>query len=233
METELGTSQRVIARITDGIYREPWAAFRELIANAYDADASYVVVETAAPDFTQVTVRDDGGGMSPRTLAYTLKNIGGSSKRTAIGADLNTTQAGQYDRSPGGRLLIGKIGIGLFAVAQLTQHFQIITKASGDNVRTSATVKLRTHDETAMPQDENEYATGSVTIRSERVPENETDSHGTAVILYSLRPEVRRALQSARRWSAALVEPTEGEAVQEEPTYHIGCPRDVIEDGRP
>lgn len=38
--TELSTSQRIIARLTDGIYREPWAAFRELIANAYDADAT-------------------------------------------------------------------------------------------------------------------------------------------------------------------------------------------------
>ena len=30
--------------------------------------------------------------------------------------------------SPGGRRLIGKIGIGLFSVSQLTRHFQIITK---------------------------------------------------------------------------------------------------------
>ena len=29
VETTLATSERVIARITDGIYREPWAAFRE------------------------------------------------------------------------------------------------------------------------------------------------------------------------------------------------------------
>ena len=231
VETELATSQRVIARITDGIYREPWAAFRELIANAYDADASYVIVETAAPDFTQITVRDDGSGMSPKTLAYVLKNIGGSSKRTATGVTLNTAQEKYHDKSPGGRLLIGKIGIGLFAVAQLTQHFQIITKASGDDLRTSATVKLRTHDENAIPEDEDEYAAGFVTIKSEKVPENEKESHGTAVVLYSLRPEVRIALQSVRRWRAALLEPDDGEAVQDEPTYHIGCPENAIEKG--
>ena len=108
VETHLATSERIIARVTDGIYREPWAAFRELIANAYDADASYVVVETGAPEFNQITVRDDGVGMSPKTLAYVLQNIGGSSKRTAAGADLNTVQKDANDRSPGGRLLIGK-----------------------------------------------------------------------------------------------------------------------------
>ena len=61
-----------------------------MIANAYDADASYVVIETGQPEFDRMTVRDDGIGMSPKTLAYVLKNIGGSSKRTAAGADLNT-----------------------------------------------------------------------------------------------------------------------------------------------
>ena len=50
-ETTLATSERIIARVTDGIYREPWAAFRELVANAYDADASYVVIETGQPEF--------------------------------------------------------------------------------------------------------------------------------------------------------------------------------------
>ncbi len=56
VQTELSTSQRIIARVTDGIYREPWAAFRELIANAYDADASRVVISSGAPDFKQITV---------------------------------------------------------------------------------------------------------------------------------------------------------------------------------
>ena len=56
VNTTLATSDRIIARVTDGIYREPWAAFRELVANAYDADASYVVIETGQPDFHRITV---------------------------------------------------------------------------------------------------------------------------------------------------------------------------------
>ena len=117
VHTELSTSQRIIARVTDGLYREPWAAFRELIANAYDADATRVIVETGAPDYEQVIVRDDGVGMAPETVAYILKSIGGSSKRTKVGEDLNTVSAQNNENSPSGRPLIGKIGIGLFAVA--------------------------------------------------------------------------------------------------------------------
>ena len=222
VETTLATNQRIIARVTDGIYREPWAAFRELIANAYDADASHVVVETGAPEFNQITVRDDGIGMSPRTLAYILKNIGGSSKRRAMGAELNTVKAEENEKSPGGRLLIGKIGIGLFAVAQLTQHFQIITKASGERVRTSATVRLQTHNEDELKQNEDDYIAGSVTIKSEKVPADEYDAHGTSVVLYSLRPEIRRTLKSTQRWEAIRLNTGSGESVQKAPRYHIG-----------
>lgn len=222
VETTLATSERILARVTDGIYREPWAAFRELVVNAYDADASYVVIETGQPDFHRVTVRDDGIGMSPVTLAYVLRNIGGSSKRTSVGATLHTVRRDAPDFSPGGRKLIGKIGIGLFAVAQLTQHFQIITKAAGERYRLSATVKLHTHDEQELPETESEYVAGRVAIVSERVRDDETASHGTSVVLYQLRPEVRRALQSQTLWEASSVETDGGESVRKPPTFHIG-----------
>ena len=227
VKTTLDTSKRIIARVTDGIYREPWAAFRELVVNAYDADASYVVIETGRPDFRRMTVRDDGIGMSPRTLAYILQNIGGSSKRTSAGAELRTVRSGAHDLSPGGRQLIGKIGIGLFAVAQLTQHFQIITKAAGEPYRLSATVKLRTHDEQQIQQDDTDYVAGSVQIVSEKVPDDERDSQGTSVVLYQLRPEVRRALQSCALWEASSVETGKGEAVRKPPEFHIGYSSDT------
>ena len=222
VDTTLATSDRIIARVTDGIYREPWAAFRELVANAYDADASYVVIETGQPDFQRMTVRDDGIGMSPRTLAYVLKNIGGSSKRTAAGVEYNTVRRGTPNLSPGGRPLIGKIGIGLFAVAQLTQHFQIITKAAEEDQRLSATVRLRTHDEEELQGEGSEYVAGNVTIMSEKVPNEEKGSHGTSIVLYQLREEVRRTLQSAQRWEAVSLDTGAGESVQKPPQFHIG-----------
>ena len=221
--TELSTSQRIIARVTDGIYREPWAAFRELIANAYDADASYVRIETGVPEFENVSVRDDGLGMSPETLAYVLKNIGGSSKRIQTGVSLNTVNPSENDKSPGGRLLIGKIGIGLFAIAQLTQHFQIITKSRGEDIRTSATFRLHTHDEKNFETMDQEYVAGQVTIKSEFVQDDEKNSQGTTIVLYTLRREVRRALQSFQRWEASFLDTESGENIRNVPKYHIGC----------
>ena len=224
VQAELAANQRIIARVTDGIYREPWAAFRELVANAYDADATHVVVETGAPEFDQITVRDDGIGMSADTLEYIIKNIGSSSKRRAFGAELNTVQAGDSERSPAGRPLIGKIGIGLFAVAQLTQHFQIITKSRDDRLRISATVQLQTHSDANPPDADDNYVAGMVAIQAETVSDDEHDTHGTSVVLYSLRKEVRRTLQSMRRWEAVLFGEPGTETYQAPPTYHIGRP---------
>lgn len=230
VEETLATSQRIIGRVTDGIYREPWAAFRELVANSYDADAQFVSIETDQPSFSQIIFRDDGNGMAAETVAYVVKNIGGSSKRTSIGADLNTVGEMDANRSPAGRPLIGKIGIGLFAVAQLTQHFQIITKAKGEAVRTSLTVVLMTHDEDKQVlEDDGQYKAGTVSIISERVPESDIDSHGTEVVLYELRPEIRRTLQSLQRWQNARHGPAEaGNKLEDEPRYHIGLPAGIL-----
>ena len=62
VSTTLKTDERVIARVTDGIYRQPASAIRELISNAYDADATRVVVKTDAPRFSRISVEDDGHG---------------------------------------------------------------------------------------------------------------------------------------------------------------------------
>ena len=222
VQTTLAANQRIIARVTDGIYREPWAAFRELVANAYDADATHVVVETGGPEFDQITVRDNGLGMSADAMEYILRNIGASSKRRTLGADLHTVQRGAVELSPAGRPLVGKIGIGLFAVAQLTQHFQIITKSRYEDFRISATVRLRTHSDASQRDEDDKYVAGDVEIRSESVSDDEAGSHGTSVILYSLRPEVRRTLQSMRRWEAVLLGEPGTESYQTPPAYHIG-----------
>ncbi|MXW32326.1 MAG: hypothetical protein F4100_02385 [Rhodothermaceae bacterium] len=231
IETKLETSERIIARITDGIYREPWAAFRELVINAYDADATRVIVETGAPDFKQVIIRDNGNGMSPNTVAFMLKSIGGSSKRTIAGAEYNTVSPESLDKSPGGRPLIGKIGIGLFSVAQLTQHFQIITKAADEDIRTSATIKLETYDEEPLTNyDEQDYVAGGVSVLCERVKESDIETHGTSIVLYALRPEIRRQLQSQERWE--LLDPMsgpDGKPVRDTPVFHIGVLPDQIQ----
>ena len=221
----LRTDERVLARVTDGIYRQPGSAIRELVSNAYDADAKQVVIKTDRPRFLTLSVEDDGMGMTPVTLAHLLHHIGGSAKRSREGAELGIASTADPTRSPSGRRLIGKIGIGLFSVAQLTHRFQIITKTAGDPFRTIASVVLRQYsDEGApAPDEQGEYEAGLVTIWRE--PAADADSHGTTIIITNLRPQTRDTLRSRDLWAAVdsdrALESGEVRGLSP-PKFHIG-----------
>jgi hypothetical protein len=227
VHTTLQTDERVIARVTDGIYRQPASAIRELISNAYDADATRVVIKTDAPRFERVSVEDDGDGMEPEALAHLLLHIGGSAKRSEFGPELKITSPTDPTRSRNGRPLIGKIGIGLFSVSQLTHTFQIITKVEGDDHRTIATVALRQYSDdsiTAADEHDRKFESGKVNIWRE--PAADKESHGTTIVLTSIRPQARDTLRSREIWS--VIEQNESQADTEErqsiepPRYHIG-----------
>ena len=229
VEGRLSTSERVLKRVTDGIYRQPSSALRELISNAYDADATIVEIQTDPPRFGRIVVRDDGNGLTAEALSYLIHNIGGSAKRTAVGSDIGVCSGKDRACSPGGRKLIGKIGIGLFSVSQLTKEFQIITKTKGDPHRTIADVVLHTHSEDVGDDPDQDFATGTVKIW--KVPAADPDNHGTEVILRNLLQKTRHDLASRDMWlrcasgNGGSQEGTqETVAVSAEPpAFHIGC----------
>lgn len=213
VQTTLQADGRVLARVTDGIYRQPGSALRELISNAYDADASRVIITTDRPRFGRIVVEDDGAGMSPETVVHLLRHIGGSAKRSAEGIKLGVTSA-DVNVSPGGRRLIGKIGIGLFSIAQLTQTFQIITKTAGDPWRTVASVVLKQYSDEQLADSESTYEAGLVSIWQE--PARDLDAHGTTVVLDRIRPKTKETLQSAGDW--VRIEKDD----LDPPRFHIG-----------
>jgi hypothetical protein len=227
VETTLKTDEQVIARVTDGIYRQPASALRELISNAYDADATRVVIQTDPPRFERIVIEDNGRGMTPDVLGHLLLHIGGSAKRNQRGVSLGITNAEDSFHSPGGRRLIGKIGIGLFSVAQLTHSFQIITKVKDDPYRSVATVALRQFSDFKASNEKGEevqFESGKVKIWRERAADK--PSHGTTIVLTSIRPQARDTLRSREIWSA--IEQNEQVAQADEkqtidpPKYHIG-----------
>jgi hypothetical protein len=165
--------------------------------------------------------------MSPEALAHLLLHIGGSAKRSTTGSELGITSDTDPNLSPGGRRLIGKIGIGLFSVSQLTHSFQIITKVRGDTFRTIATVALRQYsDDLASnpPDGDDKFESGKVNIWRERAAD--VDAHGTTIVLTAIRPQARDTLRSRDIWSA--IEHNEAAPAGDEkqviqpPRYHIG-----------
>jgi hypothetical protein len=175
-------------------------------------------------------VEDDGLGMTPGSLVHMLYHIGGSAKRTRAGAELGITSSIDPLRSPGGRPLIGKIGIGLFSVAQLTQSFQVITKVAGDNHRTVASVVLKQYsDQVAAAGDsDQEYEAGRVLVWRE--PASDSSTQGTTIVLDAIRPQTRDTLRSNAIWEAVYATNEGGAAQVKPPRYHIGAVRPDDED---
>lgn len=224
-EAVLRTDDRVLARITDGIYRQPSSALRELISNAYDADATEVYIDTDAPRFARIEIRDNGAGMDEEALSRLIHHIGGSSKRTSLGKDVGTTSAADPNLSPKGRRLIGKIGIGLFSVSQLTSHFQIVTKIKGNNHRLFADVILNTYlEDNGGEAPDGVFRTGRVKVVS--VPAEDLEAQGTQIILRQLHPRARDILRSRERWDAyfdqAGLPPEEQDPAVSAPVFHSG-----------
>ncbi|WP_217494981.1 ATP-binding protein [Marinomonas sp. FW-1] len=232
--TKLETDDKVLARVTDGIYRLPGSALRELISNAYDADAENVYVSTDVPRFNSMTIRDDGNGMSIDTLVNMIRHIGGSAKRTEKGQELKVTNASDSSLSLiKKRKLIGKIGIGLFSVAQLTRDFEIITKQKGDSFYSRAKIKLFNYsDESVEIKSADDrgksFQTGNVDIWKEET-EN-INAHGTDIILNNIKISAKDQLRSVDIWGQ-----TENETDKDEesddikdsskailPDFHVG-----------
>jgi len=106
-----------LAQLSRGLYRSNATVFKELINNAYDADASLVRIDTNCPEFDYISCVDNGKGMSLENFVkhFSEKGIGISTKRTG-----NTQYTKTYQRP-----IIGRLGIGMTAIGQLCHSFNI------------------------------------------------------------------------------------------------------------
>lgn len=102
-------SARLIRTIGDDIIKDVYAAVIELIKNAYDADANNVelkFIDLANPEKAKIIIEDDGHGMNYDTVVNNWMVPATIDKLTRR-------------KSPGGRHMQGRKGIGRFATSIL------------------------------------------------------------------------------------------------------------------
>jgi hypothetical protein len=106
-----------ILQLSRGLYRSTATAFKELISNAYDADATRVRIDTNYPEFDFISCVDNGTGMPIEQFLryFSEKGIGSCNKR------MHKKDATERY----GRPIIGRLGIGMLAVGQLCNSFEI------------------------------------------------------------------------------------------------------------
>ena len=56
--------EKALAHLSRGLYRSPASALRELVSNAWDANATAVNINTNHPNFFQIAVTDNGDGFT-------------------------------------------------------------------------------------------------------------------------------------------------------------------------
>ena len=130
IEAEINAAARIIGDISTGIYRSPANALKELVSNSFDAGATEVVISTDHPGFSSVSCFDNGPGISIEKLQEIFRYIGGSDKRQGVGT-------GFY-----GRPVIGRIGIGILAMSQISKRFVIISSREGEDFRIEVEVNI-------------------------------------------------------------------------------------------
>lgn len=106
-----------IVTIGERLYAESIEFIREIVNNAYDADATLVEIVLTEDS---IELRDNGSGMDRQGLRQYF-NIGSPQK-------LQASKSPVY-----GRDRIGKLGIGKFASLSACKRFEVITK-KGDYV---------------------------------------------------------------------------------------------------
>ena len=130
IEFHINAAARIIGDISTGIYRSPANALKELVSNSFDAGATEVLINTDYPGFSTLSCFDNGPGISAEELKTILSFIGGSDKRL------------RGERGPFGRPVIGKIGIGILAMSQISKRFVIISSQKGTAHRIEAELNI-------------------------------------------------------------------------------------------
>jgi len=114
-----------IAQLSRGLYRSTATAFKELVSNAYDADATVVRIDTNYPKFDFISCVDNGTGMSLDQFSrfFSEEGIGSCIKR----------KHGKDKTDIYKRPIIGRLGIGMLAIGQLCHSFEIESHYKDEN----------------------------------------------------------------------------------------------------
>jgi hypothetical protein len=117
---KIGGVDPAVLRELSGVYAPFPKAFKELVSNAYDADADVVEIRLSN-DFTTLEIYDDGRGLTPDEFRTDFTKVGGSQARA------------REELTPKQRLKIGSKGIGFLAVARYCSRMDIVSTTVRSN----------------------------------------------------------------------------------------------------
>ncbi len=190
---QIRVHEKALAHLSRGLYRSPASALRELVSNAWDANATLVRVTTTAPKFFQLSVQDNGTGFTQQEFDDLMQGgIGNSQKRSESLILMNARQ------------VVGRLGIGMLGIAQICHGFTITSKTSdgrGFKARVKLTdlikQKLDVDSEEVIEEGEGKEIVVNVGEYDIEPFEPESFDRGTLILADDLHPAFVRAFQQS------------------------------------
>jgi len=223
---------QLISHLSEGAYTSFPKVIKELVNNSFDARATRVDINFV-DDFSALEIRDDGVGVSSAEFMSEFLRISGSIRRLAGNIDPATN-----------RPIIGRLGIGVLAIAPVCEYADIISKKAGEASVMHRRIPLK---HLFAPEIQLQNLREHFSFEPLLNLRGEVDEHYTTIRLANLRDDVRKQLQIKRplpsrgwktisqldgltsfKWQLALLIPIQYE--DEGPTY--GMSSKVFEKAR-
>jgi hypothetical protein len=184
-------ASRIVDFLSSGLYESPAACLKELVNNAYDADATRVDV-FVKPDANRIIISDNGHGMDKRDFEQNFSKISESFKRES------------GDHTASGRKKIGKIGIGFIAANEICEVMQIISTKKGSTEKINVEINFHVM---RLPPEQRRKTVGTGDFSKGdyvgRVEKAEKDEHYTHIFLKEVRGPAKDILSGARSAGSA------------------------------
>jgi HSP90 family molecular chaperone len=167
---------RILSELSRGTYVSYSRATKELLSNAWDALATDVQIKIS-DDLNEITILDDGVGMSEADIRERFLRIGGSKA------------AGVATR--GTRRLIGHKGIGALSVINICKEVRVLTTQQGSTDRMEVTLDISKVLELAKQDEDLE---SHYVYQLTKWPNEDKNSHYTYITLRNLTADMREFL---------------------------------------
>jgi len=187
---------RIIDSLGIQMYQSPVAAIAELIANAWDADATEVTISLPEEldEQAELSIKDNGSGMTFDECQQHYLNVGRNRRTEGTGS-----------RTPGGRPCLGRKGIGKFAGFGIADVVEVDTISGATGEHTVFRLNL---NQLRSSEYVNTAGKEIEVVRADDPANELRAAHGTTISLRSLKLSQRRtpealARQMARRFLLA------------------------------
>jgi hypothetical protein len=167
----------ILNELSTGTYVSYSRALKELLSNAWDAGSQNVQIKIAA-DLSEITILDDGTGMSEEDIRQRFLRLGGSSSsRGAVRQ---------------GRRLIGHKGIGALSVIPICREVRVLTTQANSADRVEAVLDIsKVIEKTKQQEDLDSHYVYTLNKWGNEPP----DTHYTFITLRQLTPDIKEFLE--------------------------------------